>query len=83
MNEIVHCLKLSKDREIYVLLWEKCNFEHIGNSVHTAELLALGKILNIYIDYLMFCSSRKHVKWKHFKYKFTFKHDFMMDNELN
>ena len=28
----------------------------------TAEFLVLGKTLNIYIDYLMFYSNRKHVK---------------------
>ena len=41
------------------------NVEPIGNSSHKAEFLALGKALNIYIDYLMFCPSRQHVKWKH------------------
>ena len=30
------------------------NFEHIGNSVHAAELLVLGKALNIYINYSIF-----------------------------
>ena len=29
-----------------------------------AEFLAVGKTLNIYIDYLMFYSSRQHVKSK-------------------
>ena len=49
MNEIIHYLKfknLSKNWKKYVLHWEKCNFEHIGNSVHTTEFLALGKTLN-------------------------------------
>ena len=46
----------------------KINFEHIKNSVQTAELLALGKAMNIYINCLMFYSSRQHVKWNHFKY---------------
>ena len=51
-------------------MWEKLNFEHIRNSVHTAEFLALGKALNIFINDLMFYPSRQHVKWKHFfKYK--------------
>ena len=39
-----------------------------GNFVHTTEFLALGKAVNIYINYLMFYPSRQHVKWKHFKY---------------
>ena len=65
MNEIIHYLKfknLSKNWKKYVLHWEKCNFEHIGNSVHATEFLALGKTLNIYIDYLMFYPSKQHVK---------------------
>ena len=40
----------------------KMQFEHIGNSVHTTEFLALGKTLNIYIDYLMFYPNRQYVK---------------------
>ena len=40
-------------------------FEPIGNSAHNAGFLALGKALNTYINYLMFESSRQHVKWKH------------------
>ena len=64
------------------------HFERIGNSVHTAEFLALGKALNIYVNYSMFYRSRQHVKLKHFKYtismyKFTFNDDFMMNRELN
>ena len=61
---------LSKNWEKYVFHWEKLNFEHIGNSVHTEEFLALGKALHIYINYLMFYASRQHVKSKHsFKYE--------------
>ena len=37
-----------KNWEEYVFHWEKFNFAHIGNSVHTTECLALGKVLNIY-----------------------------------
>ena len=33
-----------------------------ANSVHTAELMALGKSLNIDINYLMFYPRRQHVK---------------------
>ena len=53
------------NRGKYVFHWEKQNFELIGNFAHKVEFLALGKTLNIYIDYLMFCPSRQHVKWKH------------------
>ena len=56
MNEI------KKNWEKCVFLWEERNFEHIGNSVHTADFSALGKALNIYIDSLIFCPSRQHVK---------------------
>ena len=86
MNDIIHYIKfkkLLKNWEKYVFYWEKWNFEHIGNSVHNAEFLALGKVLDIYIEYLMFYPSRRHVKWKYFKYKFTFNKDFMFNKELN
>ena len=56
MNEI------KKNWEKCVFHWEERNFEHIGNSVLTADFLALGKALNIYIDSLIFCPSRQHVK---------------------
>ena len=36
------------------------NFELIVNS----EFLVLRKILNIYIHYLIFSTSRQHVNWK-------------------
>ena len=42
-----------------------------------------GKDVNIYIAYLMFYSSRQHVKRKHFKYKFTFSNDIMIYMALN
>ena len=42
----------------------KEDFKSIGNSAHTTYFLTLGKTLNIYIDYLMFYSSR-HVKKLH------------------
>ena len=45
MNEAIYKLKfknLTKNWERYVFHWEKCNFEHIANSVHTVESLALG-----------------------------------------
>ena len=58
----------------YVFHWEKRNFELNANSVLTAELLALRKALYLYIDFLMFYSSR-HVKWKNLKYKFTFNNE--------
>ena len=66
MNEIIHYFRFknsSKNWEMYVFHWEKCNFERIGNFVHIAELLALGKALNFYINYLMFYQSRQHVKF--------------------
>ena len=65
MTDILHYLKfknLSKKLEKYVFHREKWNFEHTGNSVHTAESLALGKVLKIYIEYLMFFLIRQHVK---------------------
>ena len=59
MSETLHYLRfknLSKNWEKYVLNWENgtLNKLGIGNFVHTAEFLALGKPLNIYIDHLMF-----------------------------
>ena len=57
---------------------KKWDFETIMNSVHKAELLALGKALNETIHYLMYYS-----KWKRFKCKFTFNNDFMKSKELN
>ena len=56
MNEIFRHLNfgsLSKNWEKYDIHWEKWNFEHIGNSVHTAEFWVLGKAQNVYIKYLM------------------------------
>ena len=35
----------------YVSHWETWNFKPIMNSLHTAELLAIGKALNKNIDY--------------------------------
>ena len=55
MNEILHYLKfknLSKTWAKYVFNWEELDFEHIGNSAHTAEFVASGKVLNIYINML-------------------------------
>ena len=63
---------------MFSFYWEKCNFEHSGNSMHTSEFLALGEVPNIYIDCLMFYPSRQHMNWKHLKYRFTFNNDFMM-----
>ena len=54
------CFPLGKTKHILNTLGK--NFEHIMNYVHTAEFLALRKSLNIYINYLMFYPSRKHVK---------------------
>ena len=51
----------------YLLYLEELNFEHIGNSVYTAEFFVLGKFLSIYINYLVFYPSRQDAKWKHFK----------------
>ena len=54
MNNIFHYLKfknLLKNWEKYVFYPEKWNFEHIGSSVCTIELLEL---YDSYIDYLMF-----------------------------
>ena len=56
---------LAMNRKKYVSHWEEWIFKPIGNSAHKAEFLALRKVLNIYIDYidyLMFYSSRQHVK---------------------
>ena len=56
MTDILHYLKfknLSKKLEKYVFHREKWNFEHIGNSAHTVESLALGKALKVYMEYLM------------------------------
>ena len=57
---------------------EKWHFELIGNSLHTAVVLAIGKARNIYNDCLMFYPNSQNVKWKHFKYKFTLNNNFMM-----
>ena len=62
-----NCKKLSMNWQKYVFPWEKWNFELIANSTHIAQLMALGKALNIYIDHLMFSPSRQYVKY--FKYK--------------
>ena len=65
MNEMLHYLKfsnLSKNWGKNVFRWEELNLEHIGNSVYTTEFLALGKALNIYINYSMFYQTRQHVK---------------------
>ena len=81
MNEIIHILliyDLSKNWEKYVFRWEKLNFEHIGNSVHTTEFLGLEKAVNIYINYLMFYPTRQHVKLKHFSYTSLHENDFML-----
>ena len=67
--------------EKYVLCWEKLNFKSIMNSAHTAELLALRKVLNKNIDYLMYYLSRQHVKWKLKVY--IQNNDFMKNKELN
>ena len=72
MADILHYLKfknLSKKSEKYVFHREKWKFEHIGNSVYTAESLALGKALKIYIEYFMFFLIRQHVKWQLYNYK--------------
>ena len=40
MNEIFNYLQfknLSKNWEKYIFQWEKLNFEHLANSVHTTE----------------------------------------------
>ena len=74
---------LSMIWEKYVFHWEKWNFEPITNSAHTAEFLALRKVLNKKIDYLMYYPSRQYVQWKQFKCKFTFNNDFMKNKELN
>ena len=70
-NEIFHYMQfknLSKNWKKYVFQWKKLNFEHIENSLHTTEFLALlGKVLNICISYSMF----------------TFSNDFVMNRELN
>ena len=63
MSKILHYLKfknLLKNWEKPVFHWEELNFEHIRNSVHTAESLALGKVLIIYNSYWMFYPSRQN-----------------------
>ena len=59
MNGIIHYVKRRK-----CLFHRKkiCEFEHIGNSMHSTEFLSLRKALNIYIDYLMFYASRQYMK---------------------
>ena len=52
------CKNLSMNSQKYVLHWKKWSFETIANSAHTTELLALGKFLDIYIDYFMFYPNR-------------------------
>ena len=42
---------------------------------HTTEILGIGKVFNIYAEYLMFYPSRQYVSWKHFKYKITFNNE--------
>ena len=66
----------------HVFRWEKLNFKHFGNFVHTTEFLALGKTVNIYINCLMFYPSKQHVKWKQV-FKFIFNNDSMMNRKLN
>ena len=39
---------------------------------HCKLNLALGETLNVYIDYLIFYLSNEYVKWKHYKSKFKF-----------
>ena len=53
--------------------WEKWNFQPTADSAHATELLALGKALNTYIDYLMYFPCR-HVKRK------LFNNDFMKNS---
>ena len=53
-----NCNNVSMNMEKYVFQLEKLNFEPTANSAHTAERLALGKALNIYINYLMFWPSK-------------------------
>ena len=65
MNNIFHYHKfknLSKNWKKYVFHWKKMNFEDIGNSVYTAEFLALEIDLNNYMDYLVLYQSRQHVQ---------------------
>ena len=63
MNEILcyfkHKKNLSKNWEC-----QENNFEHTGNSAHTAEFFALGKALNIYIEDLMFLPKRTRCRMK-------------------
>ena len=53
---------LSVNWDKYVFHEEKWNFEPIANSAHLVKNLALGKALNIYIDYLMCYPAIQHVK---------------------
>ena len=46
------------------------------------RIFALGKAVNIYINYLMFYASRQHVKLIQV-YKFTFSNGFTMNRKLN
>ena len=48
------------NQEKYFFHWEKKNFEPIGNSAYKVGFLALGKALNICVDYLIFYP--QHVK---------------------
>ena len=61
----------------------KVNFDPIANFVQTKEILILGQVLNIQIDYFdVLPKLSRHAKWKHLKHKFTFNNDFMMNMEL-
>ena len=60
----------------------KIEFSTYLELVHTTEFLALGKAVNIYINYLMFYASRQHVKLIQV-YKFTFSNGFTMNRKLN
>ena len=63
MNEIfLEYKKELKNCKKDVIHWEKLNFQHIRNSVHTAEFFVLAKALNFYINYSMSYPGRKYVK---------------------
>ena len=62
----VKSLKISLWIGNYLEVQPKINTQElIVTSAHYKEILASEKTLDIYINYLMYYTSRQHVKWKH------------------
>ena len=64
MNEIFHYLYWriyqTYNWEKYIFYWEKLNFEHIGNSVHTASI---GKALKAFFISTTICFTQADNIW--------------------